>query len=79
MKLKALLAVMIAGTTFTVAAAEQTTQSQTAQTQSAKQAPIQLSAAQMDAIVAGGYGPGGGGGCGNVPPRDGTGNQYGRK
>ena len=78
MKLKALLAVMIVGTTFTVAAADHATQSQAAQAQGSKQAPIQLSAAQMDAIVAGGYGPGGGS-CGNVPPRDGTGNQYGRK
>ena len=80
MNAKALLIALLAGATFTAAAAAQTTATQAAQGQSSQPAPIQLSAAQMDQVVAGGKGPGTGDCTGTgIPKRDGTGPKYGKK
>jgi len=79
MKLQLLFASLLAATTFTAAAQVRTTQTASFQGPDAKQTPIQLSAAQSDKVVAVSNGRGGGGYCGNVPRRDGNGNQYGRK
>lgn len=80
MKAKALLIALLAGASLTAAAADQTTQTPAAQGPSSKQAPIALSAAQMDQVVAGGKGPGTGDCTGTgIPKRDGTGPKYGKK
>lgn len=80
MKAKALLIALLASATFTAVAAVQTTPAATSQEPSNKQAPIALTAAQMDQIVAGGRGPGTGACTGTgIPKRDGTGPKFGKK
>jgi len=80
MNARVLLIALLAGAAFTAAAADQTTQTQATQGQSNRQAPTQLSAAQMDQIVAGGNGPGTGDCTGTgIPKHDGTGPKYGKK
>jgi len=77
MKAQALLIALLTGACFTANAADQTTP---AAGPSTRQAPIALSAAQMDQVVAGGAGPGTGVCTGTgIPKRDGTGPKYGKK
>ena len=80
MNMKALLIALLAGVTLTATAADQTTQTQGAQAPGTKQAPTQLSAAQMDQVVAGGKGPGTGVCTGTgIPKLNGTGPKYGKR
>ncbi|HYN78492.1 MAG TPA: hypothetical protein VES73_11945 [Lamprocystis sp. (in: g-proteobacteria)] len=80
MNARALLIVLLAGAAVTAAAADQTTATQATQGQDSRQAPIQLSAAQMDQVVAGGKGPGTGDCTGTgIPKHDGTGPKNGKK
>jgi hypothetical protein len=80
MNVNALLIALLASTSLTAAAADQTTVTQGTQAQGSQQAPIALSTAQMDEVVAGGNGPGTGDCTGTgVPKLDGTGPKYGKQ
>ncbi|WP_295390734.1 hypothetical protein [uncultured Thiodictyon sp.] len=80
MNVKALSIVLLVGANLTAAAADQATPTTGAQGRSTTQAPIALSPAQMDQIVAGGNGPGTGDCTGTgIPKLDGTRPKYGKR